>query len=100
MVASLPKSFKRIVYRHYQRKFQLQSGQVQRGDAFVGEFEMKIAADKDLDREMKKSIRETVGWVSIVQTVKGLFTAGLVRSVKYVFAKFGKWWSGKGGKPT
>ena len=57
---------------------------------------MKVAADDQLGVEMKKSIRETVGWVSFVQTVKGLFTAGVGRSVKYVLAKVGKWWSGKG----
>jgi len=57
---------------------------------------MKVAADDQLGVEMKKSIRETVGWVSFVQTVKGLFTAGVGRSVKYVFAKIGKWWRGKG----
>ena len=65
-------------------------------NAFGGEFEMKVAADDHLKLEMKKSIRETVGWVSFVQTVKGLLTAGLGRSVKYVFAKVGKWWRGKG----
>jgi len=30
-----------------------------------------------------------------VQTAKGLLSAGLGRSVKYLFAKFGKWWGGK-----
>jgi len=97
MVARLPSHFKSIVYRHYQRKFNIRLGQVERGDAFGGEFEMKVAADDGLGGEMKRSIRETVGWVSFVQTFKGLFSAGLGRSVKYVFAKIGKWWSGKAG---
>lgn len=57
---------------------------------------MKVAADERLRAEVKRSIRETVGWVSFVQTFKGLFTAGVGRSIKYVFAKIGKWWSGKG----
>ena len=97
MVARLPSHFKSIVYRHYQRKFNIRLGQVERGDAFGGEFEMKVAADDGLGGEMKRSIRETVGWVSFVQTFKGLFSAGLGRSVRYVFAKIGKWWSGKAG---
>ena len=56
---------------------------------------MKVAADPGLGTEMKRSIRETVGWVSFVQTVKGLCTAGIARSVKYVFSKIGKWWGAK-----
>ena len=100
MVALLPSGFKSIVYRHYQRKFNIRLGQVESGDAFGGEFEMKVAADEGLGGEIKRSIRETVSWVSFVQTVKGLFSAGVGRSVKYVFAKIGKWWSGKAGRTT
>jgi translocator assembly and maintenance protein 41 len=95
MVARLPSSFKSIVYRHYQRKFDIRLGEVAKGNAFGGEFEIKVSTDKDLGIEVKKSIRETVGWVSFVQTLKGLVTAGFGRSVKYVFAKMGKWWAGK-----
>jgi len=98
MVARLPSGFKRILYRHYQRKFNISLGQVESGNAFGGEFERKVAADEGLGVEIKRSIRETVGWVSFVQTVKGLFTAGIGRSVKYVFAKVGKWWNGKGSR--
>jgi hypothetical protein len=29
-----------------------------------------------------------------------LFSAGVGRSVKYVVAKIGKWWSGKAGSTT
>jgi mitochondrial translocator assembly and maintenance protein 41 len=94
MVARLPSSFKAILYRHYSRKLGVRLGEVEAGNAFGGEFEMSVAADQDLKVEVKKSIREIVGWVSFVQTVKGLLTAGLGRSVKYVFAKVGKWWSG------
>ena len=57
---------------------------------------MKVAADEGLRTEVKRTVRETVGWVSFVQTFKGLFTAGVGRSIKYVFAKVGKWWSGQG----
>ena len=95
MVARLPESFKSILYSHYQRKFNIKLSDVEKGNAFGGEFEMKVAADSNLGSEMSKSIRETVGWVSFMQTMKGLFTAGIGRSVKYVFAKIGKWWKGQ-----
>jgi translocator assembly and maintenance protein 41 len=98
MVARLPSGFKEILYRHCQRKFGIRLSEVARGDAFGGEFEMKVAADPELGAEMKRSIRETVGWASFVQTVKGLFTAGIGRSGKYVFAKVEKWWGAKGTK--
>ena len=95
MVARLPSEFKATLYRHYQQKFHIRLGEVERGSAFGGEFEMKVAADPELPVEVKRSIRETVGWSSFVQTIKGVFTAGIGRSIKYVFAKMGKWWSGK-----
>jgi mitochondrial translocator assembly and maintenance protein 41 len=95
MVARLPGSFKSILYRHYQRKFRITLSEVEAGKAFGGDFEKRVASDDGLAIEMRKSIRETVGWVSFVQTVKGLFTAGMGRSTKYVLAKVGKWWSGK-----
>lgn len=95
MVARLPGSFKAKLYRHYQRKFRITLSEVQSGNAYGGDFERRVAEDEGLGVEVKKSIRETVGWISFVQTVKGLFTAGMGRSIKYVFAKVGKWWTGK-----
>jgi mitochondrial translocator assembly and maintenance protein 41 len=95
MVARLPLAFKTILYRHYERKLGIDPSQIEGGDQFGGEFEMKVAADENLKKEVKRTIRETVGWVSFMQTVKGLFTAGIGRSLKYVLSKFGKWWSGK-----
>jgi mitochondrial translocator assembly and maintenance protein 41 len=95
MVARLPASFKAKLYRHYQRKFRITLSEVEAGKAYGGDFERRVASDEGLGIEVKKSIRETVGWVSFVQTVKGLFTAGMGRSVKYVWAKIEKWWVGQ-----
>jgi translocator assembly and maintenance protein 41 len=99
MVTHLPSGFKSILYRHYVQKFGIRLGDVAKGNAFGGEFEMKVAADDGLKVEVKRSIRETVGWVSFVETVKGLATAGVGRSIKYVYSKVGKWWTGKTADP-
>ena len=95
MVARLPTSFKSILHRHYARKFEITLANVDSGNGFGGDFEKQVAEDPGLPGEIKKSIREIVSWVSFVQTFKGLFTAGITRSVRYVYAKVGKWWSGR-----
>jgi mitochondrial translocator assembly and maintenance protein 41 len=95
MVARLPSAFKTILYRHYERKFGVTAKEMESGNQFGGEFEIKVAGDDKLKTQVKRTIRETVGWVSFIQTIKGLFTAGIGRSLKYVLSKFGKWWSGK-----
>jgi translocator assembly and maintenance protein 41 len=53
-----------------------------------------VAKDIDtLKHEVGAVIRETVKWSSIAQSLKGILTAGPVRSARYLASKTGKWWA-------
>ena len=39
---------------------------------------------------LQKAVKDTVRWPSVIQSAKGLLTAGPVKSVAYVLAKFSK----------
>ncbi|KXT14821.1 hypothetical protein AC579_4075 [Pseudocercospora musae] len=100
MVRRLPKEFRKKLYYQYKSKFGIP------GSAFDdilkqtededptgfkrregGDFERRIAEQKDLPEIMAKCIRSTVQWPATMQTIKGIFTSGLVRSIKYVSEK-------------
>ncbi|KAI7625702.1 hypothetical protein KC346_g1614, partial [Hortaea werneckii] len=48
-----------------------------------GEFERRIAEQKDLPEVMAKCVRDTVWWPATSQSVKSAFTAGISRSWRY-----------------
>ncbi|EME83428.1 uncharacterized protein MYCFIDRAFT_164608 [Pseudocercospora fijiensis CIRAD86] len=100
MVRRLPKEFRKKLYYQYKSKFGIP------GSAFDdilkqtededptgfkrregGDFERRIAEQEDLPEVMSKCIRSTVQWPATMQTIKGVFTSGLVRSIKYVSEK-------------
>jgi translocator assembly and maintenance protein 41 len=63
-----------------------------------GPFEQRIASDDGLTKEIQGAITKTIRWPSSVETVKGLFTAGISRTWRYLKAKQDKWKnSGKKG---
>ncbi|KAI7524781.1 hypothetical protein KC331_g17905 [Hortaea werneckii] len=98
MVRRLPKAFRRKLYFAYKKKFGIP------GSAFDetlkasededpddagyrprqgGEFERRIAEQKDLPEVMAKCVRDTVWWPATSQSVKSAFTAGISRSWRY-----------------
>lgn len=56
-----------------------------------GEWERRIAMDMGLKGQVGQVIRDTVKWPSTAQSVKGLLTAGPVKSWHYLGEKFGKY---------
>jgi translocator assembly and maintenance protein 41 len=96
MVRRLPSAFRSKLYFLYQRKFGIPGREFQDmleaskdEDALSfkrregGEFDRRIAAEKDLRNMVGKAIYQTVWWPSLSQTVKSGFTAGLGRSWRY-----------------
>ncbi|VEU20181.1 DEKNAAC100946 [Brettanomyces naardenensis] len=59
------------------------------------EFIQRIADDEHLSDNLILSIQQTVGRPAMIQTVKGVLTAGVMRSVKYGWEKKRKYWEGK-----
>lgn len=104
MVRRLPPAFRDKLYFQYQSRYKIPRGEFQKmvgttedqeraAKRFGGEFEQRIAMD-DRDRlakEVGKAIRKTIKWPSTSQSVKGVMTAGVGRSSKYLGEKVGKW---------
>jgi mitochondrial translocator assembly and maintenance protein 41 len=102
MVRRLPKNFREKLYFEYQAKFQIPRGEFNKmleetkddadSSGFKrqqgGLFEQRIAKDtKGIQTEVRQVIEKTIRWPSIVQTVKGIVTAGFVRSWRYAREK-------------
>lgn len=110
MVRRLPRSFRSKLYYRYQSKFQIPQKEFdqmleesndqdpkrvkkQQG----GPFDQKVASDRreDLMKEVKRAIKSTVQWASATQSLKGILTTGISRSVRYVREKIAKYREGK-----
>ncbi|KAL4806579.1 mitochondrial matrix Mmp37-domain-containing protein [Aspergillus unguis] len=104
MVRRLPESFREKLYFQYQTRFGIPRAEFMKmmkesndNDQQLvrrrqgGPFEQRIASDDGLKKEIQASITKTIRWPSSVETVKGLFTAGVARTWRYLKAKQDKW---------
>jgi translocator assembly and maintenance protein 41 len=101
MVRRLPKSFREKVYFLYQRKFGIPGREFKEmleqskdEDEKGGlkkqmgtPFDRRIAGETDLPDMVAKAVLQTVKWPSTVQSLKGIVTAGPVRSWRYLQEK-------------
>ncbi|KAL4934268.1 mitochondrial matrix Mmp37-domain-containing protein [Aspergillus undulatus] len=114
MVRRLPESFRERLYFQYQSRFGIPRADFNKmmkesndNDPELirrrqgGPFEQRIARDESLKNEIQAAITKTIRWPSTVETVKGLFTAGISRTWRYLRAKQDKWrHSGKKAKAS
>ncbi|KAH8148755.1 uncharacterized protein LAJ45_07098 [Morchella importuna] len=109
MVRRLPTSFREKLYFQYQRKFAIPALEFEKmvnlsedderaAPKQGGEFEKRIVegGTDEMADKVKKVIKSTISWPSTAQSLKGVLTAGPVRSAKYLTEKMGKW--RRGGK--
>ena len=106
MVRRLPKAFRSRLYFRYQTKFQIPRGefnqlleassdesgnQIKRRQA--GPFELRVAKDEptSLRNEVSAALAKTIKWPSTSQSIKGIFTGGFGRTVRYLREKFQKY---------
>lgn len=109
MVRRLPKAFRSKLYFQYQRKFEIpqvefdammetdaSSGSSKKQVSGSGGFEMRIANDDpaELRGHVRKIIKNTIGWPSTTQSLKGLLTGGVKKSLGYVWEKVEKYRDG------
>ncbi|KAM3425379.1 Phosphatidate cytidylyltransferase [Cercospora zeina] len=112
MVRRLPAEFRKKLYYQYMKKFQipgsafgdiLKSQQDEDPSGVTrregGDFEKRVAEQPDLPEIMSTCIRRTVTWPAAMQSVKGVFTSGLTRSIKYVGEKRSKGKAKKAAAP-
>lgn len=94
MVRRLPKHLRASLYFQYRRKFgpSAELGDHQADDAspYGTEFDRQIAADTELPLELAKSVKSIVAWPSTSQSVKGILTAGPLKSWRYSAEKLRK----------
>lgn len=104
MVRRLPKSFREKLYFQYQRKYAIPAlefekmiGKTEDEERMQkkqgGEFEQRIVkgGEDEIRKEVSSVIKSTIGWPSATQSTKGVLTAGVGKSVKYLGEKIGKW---------
>jgi len=56
----------------------------------------KMAGDQTLASVLQKEVNNVVRYPSTVQTMKGVVSAGVGKSIRYGSEKFGKWWRSSG----
>ncbi|KAI5797684.1 mitochondrial matrix Mmp37 [Geopyxis carbonaria] len=103
MVRRLPKHFRDRLYFQYQRKFSIPPSEFKTMVGLSddeerikkkegGEFEQRIAGDiENLPHEVGNVIKNTIAWPSTTQSIKGLATAGPLKSIRYLGEKVDKW---------
>jgi translocator assembly and maintenance protein 41 len=103
MVCRLPNSFRDRLYFEYQKKYAISNLEFRKmistseGDEIISrnqsnEFDQRIAMDmENIQEEIGNAIKSTIWWPSTTQSLKGLITAGPVKSWKYLGEKMTKW---------
>ncbi|KAJ3747198.1 mitochondrial matrix Mmp37-domain-containing protein [Lentinula detonsa] len=61
---------------------------------------VRLAGDGELPEMLNREIRTIVRRPATIQTMKGLMSAGLGKSIKYSTQKISKWWKGAGAGST
>jgi len=59
-------------------------------------FWIKVAGDINLPSALQSEMRSIVRYPALVQSAKGIVSAGLVKSFRYSAGKVGKWWKNSG----
>ncbi|KXJ88271.1 mitochondrial matrix Mmp37-domain-containing protein [Microdochium bolleyi] len=105
MVRRLPKAFRSKLYFEYQKKFQIPQLEFNKmmeesNDEDIGSFkkqqgggfEQRIAQDtpEELRNNIRGVIKKTISWPSTSQSIKGVLTAGIGRSARYMSEKMAK----------
>lgn len=55
----------------------------------------EIVKDKDLSKSLIKIVMRTIQISSLKQAIRGVFSSGLLKSIRYALAKLAKFWRGK-----
>ncbi|KAH7353242.1 mitochondrial import protein MMP37 [Plectosphaerella cucumerina] len=111
MVRRLPKTFRSRLYFQYQKKLMVPKEEFQamidasRGEnpesferrATGGGFERRIVEDDPVQLRafIRRVIKQTVNWPATAQSLKGIFTAGPARAIRYMLEKWSKYRKGR-----
>lgn len=96
MLSSMPLVFKQKLLKTYYEtscKKQALAAQVHHNQTFVGPFMRDLSGNTRLRMSLVNSLRTTIAWPALIQSLKGIFTAGLVKSARYAWEKKLKSWT-------
>ncbi|KAI7862574.1 mitochondrial matrix Mmp37-domain-containing protein [Spinellus fusiger] len=92
MVQKLPKTlYEKVLYLH--RHETSQSNAILAHDKI--ELYQQIAASPNIGSYIDRALRDTISHTAITQSLKGIATAGPLRTSRYMKEKLSKWWSAK-----
>lgn len=105
ILGGLPLQFRKKLYKRYESKFATELSQdvtaesVIKGDAIpsngeIGPFTRAIAMDPLLRKNLLSCTKFTVAIPALVQTIKGIFSAGIIKSINYAWEKNTKYRQG------
>lgn len=101
-LATLPAQFRRRLLAGYTHKYARElardegARQILDGHALTvtsGPYLSVIATDRGLKRAIASTLLGTIAYPALVQSLKGVFTAGVVKSARYAWEKKRKSWS-------
>ncbi|KAG6890635.1 hypothetical protein C0995_006611 [Termitomyces sp. Mi166 len=84
----LPSNLLKGVREHYLRTSELSA------EVDESAFWLELAGDEKLPQVLTEEMGKIVRYPAAVQSIKGVASAGLGKSVKYSMAKISKWWTG------
>lgn len=98
IIGSLPLQFRRKLYKHYESTFAKELSQDLKAESVIngqnisinteiGPFTRAIAMDPLLRKNLVNSIKFTVALPAFIQTIKGIFSAGIIKSINYAWEK-------------
>lgn len=95
VVGVLPRQFRRRVYLQYRTAYGAALAHDKAAQAVFGEpvsgttgpFAEAVARDQNLPAALRRAVARTVAWPALVQTAKGVFSAGVAKSAKYAWEK-------------
>ncbi|KAG0749798.1 hypothetical protein G6F26_006461 [Rhizopus arrhizus] len=92
MVKKLPKTLYDKVLNQYRQHAASNNINVPEDMTVVYE---QVAQSEHLSSFIDKGLTEIIGRTALTQSVKGIFTAGPLKSINYVGEKLSKWWTAK-----
>lgn len=85
MLVRLPPAFKNKIYAVCH--------QLPHEEQFCNDIDKQMVSNNNFQQKVTSAVKHTVAWPSTVQSIKGIFTAGLLKSISYAGEKLKKYYA-------
>ncbi|KAI7904619.1 mitochondrial matrix Mmp37 [Cokeromyces recurvatus] len=92
MIKKLPKTLYDKVIKEHLKHVSKNNIQIPEDKTLLYE---QVAQSEALNKYIESSLKEIIARTAITQSVKGIFTAGTIKTVRYAGEKLQKWWTAK-----